>query len=71
MGRPHKCSRGHLGESERDAEPEEGRAERQKNWALAKVTNNAAVPGADSFPWSADIPVLNLRSSRSGLSWLL
>lgn len=54
--------------SERDADPKEGRAERQKTWALAGETNWPSVPGTDSFPWSVDTSSgLKLQTSQIGL----
>lgn len=49
--------------SERDADPKEGRAERQKTWALVGGTNWPSVPGTDSFPWSVDTSGLKLQTS--------
>ena len=50
--------------SERDADPKEDRAERQKTWALAGVTNQPSMPGTDSFPWSVDTSGLKLQTSQ-------
>ena len=63
----HKCLRGRLVGSERDADPKEGRAERQKAWALAGVTNCPSVPETDSFLWSVDTSGLKLKTSQIGL----